>query len=381
MTQQLTPDRLIYPIVGQSIPIVYDAYDKWSAIAQSAFAKAQQLATQIADIPLSPVAFNAHFDPQIALTPFPTLAKPTPVGDLSLTLPPLPPEPPTITVPVLPPLDYVSSLLDQMKGVITTLLGGNPLPASVASALRNRAYSDAYAEESRAVAQAYDEFGARGFDEPRGTLNKRITQARNDARNKRQQINRDVFIQEQLVAVENLRFAVTSGVQLEGMQVTVFRAKADVALETVRISAETNRLLMDGWRAKVELYDTQLKGEMAQLDAALRAFLANVSAYQADAQIATAAGEFDNRRFQLNLAQEQAIVDTEMKRADQGFEQMRFITSVMLEIKKTLAAVSSQLAASAMSAVNVGASLSSSSSESLSYSLGLSYSGSMDNGA
>jgi hypothetical protein len=369
---------LVYPAATGSVQIVNDAYDKWSGIAQSAFATAQQLATQLANIPLSPVAFNAHFDPQIALTPFPTLTKPAPVGDLSLTLPPLPPEPPTITVPVLPPLDYVSSLLDQMKGVITSLLSGNGLPAAAASAIRNRAYSDAYAEEDRAVAQAYDEFAARGFAEPGGQLNKRITEARNDARNKRQQINRDVFIQEQLTAIENLKFAVTSGVQLEGMQVTVFRAKADVALETVRISAETNRLLMDGWRAKVELFDVQLKGQMAQLDATLRAYLANVSAYQADAQIATAAGEFDNRRFQLNLAQEEAQVNTEMKRQDQQFEQMRFITSVMLEIKKTLAAVSSQLASAALSAVNIGASLSSGTSESVGYSLGISYSGQMN---
>lgn len=369
---------LVYPAATGSVQIVNDAYDKWSGIAQSAFATAQQLATQLANIPLSPVAFNAHFDPQIALTPFPTLTKPAPVGDLSLTLPPLPPEPPTITVPVLPPLDYVSSLLDQMKGVITSLLSGNGLPAAAASAIRNRAYSDAYAEEDRAVAQAYDEFAARGFAEPGGQLNKRITEARNDARNKRQQINRDVFIQEQLTAIENLKFAVTSGVQLEGMQVTVFRAKADVALETVRISAETNRLMMDGWRAKVELFDVQLKGQMAQLDATLRAYLANVSAYQADAQIATAAGEFDNRRFQLNLAQEEAQVNTEMKRQDQQFEQMRFITSVMLEIKKTLAAVSSQLASAALSAVNIGASLSSGTSESVGYSLGISYSGQMN---
>lgn len=377
---QLTPDRLIYPIVGQSIPIVYDAYDKWSGIALQAFALAQQQATQIANIPLDPVAFNARFDPQIALAPFPTMAKPEAPGDLSFHAPTLPGAPPEIVVPVLPPLTYVSDLLDSMKTAITTLLGGNALPAAVADGIRNRAYSEAYAEEGRAVAQAYDEFAARGFEEPPGQLSRRITEARNDARNKRQQINRDVFIQEQMVAIENLRFAVTAGVQLEGMKVTVFRAEADVQLETVRVAVETNRLKMDGWRAGVELYDAQLKAELARMDAVLREFQANVLVYQADAQIATAAGEYDNRRFQLNLAQEQAQVDTEMKRQDQQFEQMRFFTSVMLEIKRTLSEVQSRLASAAMSAVNVGASLSSSSSESLSYSLGMSYSGSMDNG-
>jgi hypothetical protein len=57
---------------------------------------------------------------------------------------------------------------------------------------------------------------------------------------------------------------------------------------------------------------------------------------------------------------------------------MKYITSVMLEIKKTLAAVSAQLASSAMSAVNIGASLSSSTSESVGYQLDVRYSGEMD---
>jgi hypothetical protein len=144
------------------------------------------------------------------------------------------------------------------------------------------------------------------------------------------------------------------------------------------MSAETNRLLMDGWRGKVEMYDVRLKGELARLDAVLREFQANVSLYQADGQMAIAAGEYDNRRFQLNMAQQEATVQTEMKRQDQQFEQMRFITSVMLEIKKTLAAVGAQLASAAMSAVNIGASLSSSTSEDVKYGLSVEYKGTMN---
>jgi hypothetical protein len=373
----MTQPILLYPAAIGSGPIVYDAYDKWSTIALQAFALAQDMASQITNLHVSPVAFNAHFDPQIALTAFPTMAKPVVPAGLNFNAPALPPAPPTNTVPTLPDLTYVSQLFDSMKTAITTLLGGNALPAAVASAIRNRAYSAANAEEWRAVAQAYDEFAARGFEEPAGQLSRRITEARNDARGKRQLINRDVFIQEQMTAIENLRFAVTSGIQLETLGVTVFRTKADVALEGVRIAAETNRLTLDGWRAKVELYDTTMRGELARMDAVLKEFQAGVAVYQADAAVATAAGEFDNRRFQLNLAQEQAIVDTEMKRADQGFEQMRFITSVMLEVKKTLASVSAQLASAAMSAVNIGASMSSSTSESVGYGLDVKYSGQM----
>jgi hypothetical protein len=281
-------------------------------------------------------------------------------------------------VPALPNMDYVSALLDGVKTALGTMLGGNAMPPSLAAAIRERAYSAVFAEEQRAVDNAYSEFAARGFEEPSGALNRRITEARADAVAKRSAVIRDVFIQEQTVAIENLRFAVTAGLQLEATNVTVFRTKADVALESVRIESEQQRLAMEVWRGKVEMFDTQLRAEIARVDTTLKAFEAAVEVYRADAQIATAAGEYDNRRFQLNLAQQQAIVETEMKRADQDFEQLKYLTSVMLEIKKTLAAVSTQLAAAAMSAVNIGASMTSNTSQSVGYGIDLKYEGTID---
>jgi hypothetical protein len=375
---ELTPDRIIYPIPGQTQPIVLDAYQTWSSIAKSAFQLANQYAQGVANIPITPVNFTANFSPQLALSPFPTLPKPVVPADLSFTPPPVPSDIPTIDVPTLPDLTYVSGMLDSIGGVIDTLLGGNPMPPALARQLRDRAYSDAWAEEERAVDQAYAEFAARGFEEPPGLLNRRVAEARADARAKRQLMNRDVYIQEQMLAIENLRFAVTSGIQLESTRVRVFEAQANLEIEQVRLIEQTNQLKLDGWRAELQLFDARLRSEVEELDAATKVFEANVRVYTADAQVSMAAGEYDNRRFQLNLAQEQAIVDTEMKRADQNFEQMRYITSVMLEIKKTLATVSSQLASSAMSAVNIGASMSSSDSMSLGYSQGVSWSGSLE---
>lgn len=369
----------MYPAAAGSGPIVYDAYEYWKNIAMQAFTKAEQLATAIGDFPIQPVNFNATFNPQLALTAFPTLPKPVVPGDLTYHAPALPPAPPVIIVPVVPQLSYVSQLLDGVKNALGAMLGGNAMPPALAAAIIQRAYADAYAEEARAVDNATNEWASRGFEEPAGQLNRRVTEARADARAKRQLMNRDVYIQEQQLVIENLRFAITAGLQLEATNVQVFTAEVDAELKTVEIATEQNRLKLDGWRAQVEMYDEQLKAEIARIDTSLKAFEAQVEVYRADAQIATAAGDYDNRRFQLNLSQEQAIVDTEMKRADQGFEQMKYITSVMLEVKKTLATVGTQLAAAAMSAVNIGASLSSSDGQSVGYSLGLSYSGSLDN--
>ena len=107
-------------------------------------------------------------------------------------------------------------------------------------------------------------------------------------------------------------------------------------------------------------------------------FGAETDVYKANAQIAEAAASFDERRFQLNLAQEQAIVETSLKRSEASFEQMKFFTTMLVEMKKTLATVQSQLAASAMTAVNIGAHVSSSGSQSIGWStsVGISESGS-----
>ncbi len=368
---------LLYPAATGSGPIVYDAYGKWSTIAQQAFATAEKLAQQVANLPILPVNFNAHFDPQIALSSFPTLSAPTPPAGLTYTPPPLPAAPSFINVPIVPPQAYVSQMFDTLKAAVQNLLGGNPLPASVAAQMRGRAYTEAWAEEQRAVSQAYDEYAARGFYEPGGLLNRRVTEARTDARKKRQQMSRDVFIQEQTVAIENVRMGLTAGVQLEQVSVETYRAQIQFLISSQELEVANARLVIEEWNATVQLYDTRLKGEIARLDETIKIYEAQVEVYKANAQVASAAGEYDNRRFQLNLAQEQAIVDTEMKRQDQNFEQMRYITSVMLEIKKTLATVSAQLASAAMSAVNIGASLSSGTSESVSYALDVNYSGQM----
>lgn len=377
---ELQPNEIIYPIVGQTYPIVEEAYNTWKGVALQAFEQAQQLAQQVATIPITPIAFNAQFSPQIALAPFPTLPKPLVPADLVYQPPAMPGTPPEITLPTLPDLTYVSTLLDTIGTTVAVLLDGNPLPPALARQLRDRAYSEAWAEEQRAVDQAYGEFAARGFEEPNGLLVQRVTQARSDARAKRQLASRDVFIQEQTVAIENLRFAVTAGIQLESTRVRVYEVQVNLEIEEARLLMQQNQLKLDQWRAQVQAYETALHGELARLDTVMKEFQASVDVYRADAQVATAAGEYDNRRFQLNLAQEQAVVDTEMKRADQSFRQMEYITSTMLEIKKTLATVSSQLASAAMSAVNIGASMSSSSAEALDYRQSVSWSGSLSDG-
>lgn len=620
---------LVMPLgTEDAFPIVSNAYDKWSGIASQAFAQAQSLAGQMANIPLTPVTFDATFNPQIALGGFPNIGPapvptsaldfnppgapqapppldapiyspvdapafdvPTPNYNLPappviapLTQPgaapaltaPVIPDAPSVTMPALPalaaiavpdlpvfnlpqftatlpvmdvplpntdfsfvPAPFNDDMLGTLKSTISSMLQGNfVLPTAAINAIRARAYMAADMEENRNVDEAYNELAARGFAEPSGLLNARVLQARNMASLARSQINRDVYIQDQQAALENLRAAVGTGVQLEGslmqlqmqqnelelnaarfaldvtvqvfqsriglynaqlqaysVQATVYRdqiqgvlaqaqiyqtemegarirgelnmqqvelynaqirgvqtmveiytaqvqgaeaaARANLAIiqgydasvrafaaevgaqtaqwdgyktqvqaqlgtvqfygtavdaygkrvqawatgeqtkqASARLQLNVNEQTLTAWKSNLDLFQTQVGAELDRVRAATAAFGSQVDVYKAGAEIASATASFDERRFQLNLAQEQAIVDTSLKRSEASFEQMKFFTTLLVELKRTLATVQAQLAASAMTAVNVGAQVSSSGSQSVDWSTRLDISGS-----
>lgn len=492
----------------------------------------------------------------VALPSAPTYTLPTPPSDIAINLP----TPPTINLPTFTstrpvfdapipaenfsftPEEYVSALLDKTRTAVSSMLDGQFLPAAVAKALRDRATLEADNDSSRVVEDAYDQFAARGFEEPNGVLNDRIQRVRMDAASKRAGVNRDIYIQDQQVALENLRFAVTSGIQLEGQllqahlqmqqlslqaakyavdiaisilnarigvfnaQVQAYQIDASVfrdliqaetaklelyktelegeqvkmqlneaqirkyeaqlrgvntlievyksqleavtsqiqinaqkleqyrtrvsvlseqvraqatqyegysaavnaetakarfyeaatsgyaarvnawgtaertKIENARLSLDNTRMQQDNWRSKLALYTAQLQTEQARIDVLVKKYGADADAYKSKVQAASVASEANNRAFQLNLAQEQAQVDTEFKRAELELKQLDFVVAQQLEIKKAIAQVSAQLSASAMSAVNFHAGTNYSGSMSLGYNLGVNFSGAVDDG-
>lgn len=620
---------MIYPLSSGSIPIVTDAYSKWSSTASQAFSQAQMFAGQIGNIAITPVTFDATFNPQIALGSFPTIAAPSvPTTALQFNPPAVAPSPPTVdtgtyvptagpsdvpvapvyvapvppqlsslsspgeaptvtapdmpvspdfvlppvpslaqlTIPQLPPLTvpaftatapafdvpipaenfsfspqaYADSLLDQTKSTLSSMMNGDfILPAAAINAIRARAHTAAFAEEGRLVDQAYNEISARGFNEPNGLLNERVKVARDAALKSRSESNRDIYIQDQTVAVENLRTAIQGGIQLEGQliqlhvsetqlqfdaakfaldvamqifqariavynaqlqayiadagvyrdRIAALQAQAQAYLATMegvraqgelnmqqvalynaqlqgirtmvevyqsqvgaaevtartnltlvqayaakvqafgaevsaqntqwmgyktqvdaqlgaaqfyqtsvnaygervrawatgegnaqnatRLKLEQGKMSLDTWRSRLELFESQLKTELARVQTVAQSFSSEVEVYKANADVANAAGQYNERRFQLNLAQEQAIVDTSLKRSEASFEQMKYYTTLLVEIKRTLATVQAQLAASAMNAVHIGASLNTGTSQSIGWNTGVSFSGSI----
>ena len=181
----------------------------------------------------------------------------------------------------------------------------------------------------------------------------------------------------------------SASVEGESKRVDIYRAMVDANAKRVDAWATSNNLKMEGerlriqqhtvdvsaWQTKIERLRAMLQAEQARLAAVATSTDAQARLYTADASVESSASADADRSFELGLSAENARVNTQLKVAEAKISQLQFLTTQMAEIKKAVAQVSAQLAASTMSAVNYGASVSSSRSKTSSCSSSFSFQG------
>lgn len=146
-----------------------------------------------------------------------------------------------------------------------------------------------------------------------------------------------------------------------------------IARERLRVDQHGQRLL--AWRGDLDRMLALIQAESARIGATAQGTDAQARIYQADAAVESAASAASDRTFELGLNRENARVNTELRRAEIDIQQNIQLTQVLLEARKTLTQVLSQLASAAMSAMNFSASVSSSRGDSKSCSTSYSWSG------
>lgn len=400
----------VFPInLAPAIPIVQGQFSYWQGIAASAFNAAQTLVHNISLPPVQwvnmDIPFNLTSAPNSYTAPSPPASFDMAQADPgAVDAPPSLPQfvPTALTdIPPPPPQNFSFSpgtysdwLLDQTKQTLASMQNGNfVLPQAAADALRNRAFEAASREEMRGTDQVYSDFAARGFDEPPGLLNLRLIEVRDTAREVRMGANRDVYIQDQQIAQENFRLGVSGSIQLEGILTQLFTTQEQMQLEAAKFGlqmalqvfeADVRRLvaLQELTAAEAQVYTAQVQAivslyhtkiekyqaDTQRIETKKDVFVANTGLYGAEAQVALAASQADQRSFELLLERERARVQTAIQEAEQNFQQVQYWTNLLDGIQKTLAEVQSQLASAAMNAVHVGASLGYSGSESVNWS-------------
>lgn len=312
---------------------------------------------------MAPPTFGAHTPPDdlTATAPAgpPTLTPVVVPTAPTLVLPPVPtlteldiPDAPVLNLPTFsgtrpdtdidPPLEvfaftpeeYTSALLDKVRGTVSGMLdGGTGLPAAVAQALRDRAFTAVDAQAMRAEQEVMEDMGARGFSQPNGILLRRLDESRQNNQNQRNALSRDVHIRDQEIAVENLRFAVTSGISLESTLLQAHTQHMQLLLDAAKTSQDVLIAIYNAKVAKIqvdlEVYRTDaavwldlLKGELAKLEQ----FKAEIEAQALIGQLNESAVKVYSERVKAVLAQAdiyKAQVDGAKAQADVNESVMR----------------------------------------------------------
>lgn len=243
------------------------------------------------------------------------------------------------------PEQYTSNLLDRVKGRVDTMLdGGTGLPAAVAQALRDRAYSALDVSERRAIQTATDEFASKGWEEPNGLLAERLAEVRQNNQNQRNALSRDIYIRDEELAIQNLQFAVTQGIALESalmgdhlefmrlglsaaqvaqeFRIRVFDARvslANLGLQAYQVDAQVWRDQLQGELMKLEVYKAELegakaRGELNEQDVRIyaqriEAVSALADVYRADVEAAKAVAEQNKTLVDVERGRIQAYAE------------------------------------------------------------------------
>ena len=152
---------------------------------------------------------------------------------------------------------YDSALLSDVTNRVTTmLLGGTGLPAAIEQAIwdRGRAREDVTAK--KATQEAYEEFASRGFMLPSGPLAGRVAEVWQKNREAASTYSRDVAVKQAELEIENLKFSVSTGIQLEGQLMTYSGQYAQRALEAAKTTVE---VAINIFNAQVSLYNARLQ--------------------------------------------------------------------------------------------------------------------------
>jgi hypothetical protein len=204
--------------------------------------------------------------PSYELPPIPTLTEVTIPSIPEFNEPAFEGTPPTIdiTPPVLdfswsedPYSSDMRDLLDErVRSNIVT--GGSGLGPEVEQAIYDRAIARQEDELDQQLLEATSFWASRGFSMPAGILNGTVLEARNKIAQTREDLNRDILIQESRLAQENTHFMYQRGVEMERLYTEhanqVQARSLDAAKYVVTAGIQVYQAKVECYKAQVQMY-------------------------------------------------------------------------------------------------------------------------------
>jgi hypothetical protein len=192
---------------------------------------------------------------------------------------------------------YVSAFLDAVKAHLTRLMVGEAMPPEVEATLWSRAIDRDDQANLQALQEVAEDFASRGFGaEPNGLLAKRRLEVIQNNRNKRGDLTRDIYLEQQKVVVENVRFAVAQGIQLEGtliqMYMQIEQRKFDLAVKLKDVAIAIVQARVTEYNAVVAAFNARISAYQAFVDSKK----AQADIYRSQVEAAKVLGDINEQR-------------------------------------------------------------------------------------
>jgi hypothetical protein len=270
-------------------------------------------------IPLSPVLA----EPLIPPTPDDTLPAAPLLADVTL------PTAPTIFIPSflatlsdgpIAPTDtfsynevpYTDDLLDDLTDKLEFFLGANT--TGLSALIWQQIWDRATEREDFLAIKARDEgsmeFAARGFSLPPGAQVARDQEILQGNQDIASSLSREQAIEEARLEVENVRFAITSTIEL---QIALIRNHSEINARALEVARLTVELPITLFRAEVDAHNVEVQAFRAQVDvftALLQAEITKIEIFKAEIDAQRLITEINSAQIANYRAQIDAVIAT-----------------------------------------------------------------------
>jgi hypothetical protein len=232
--------------------------------------------------------------------------------------------------------DYSSAEFTHLKAQVDLWVQGasTGLAPAVEQAIWDRGRSREVMATMKKAQSAYRQFAARGFTKPPGALSIELQDAAQEAQNTDVTLSRDVMIKQADLEQSNRRFAFEIAEKIQAVLIEYLKDKMRRAMEIAKTLTEM----------QVQSFGHTMQGYVAQATYAGHRNHAEAELQRAQADIQIAEG---NIRVEATKADIQSLIQK---------------ANMTIEAIRAAAQISGQLAASALSAVNLSGALHDSSS-------------------
>lgn len=136
------------------------------------------------------------------------------------------------------------------------------------------------------------------------------------------------------------------------------KVKADISLGEAGARLESNKLLIEKYRAELERYRSEAQVKLGEIENRGNIYGHKINAYSADTRVASSKMDADIESYKARSENTTAIVNQEMMQARINLEEVTRLHNLQVDALKASALITAQMTASALSSVAAGAQLS-----------------------